>query len=43
MTTPAFARMLVVMKAMPGVGRGPTSITSAPMEQIPEARAVSSI
>ena len=37
MTTPASARMDEVMKAMPGVGSGPTSITLAPMEQMPAA------
>jgi len=40
-TTPASARMLVVMKAIPGVGRGPTRRTSTPMEQMPAARAFS--
>ena len=29
------------MNEIPGVGRGPTSMTSPPMEQIPEAMAVS--
>ncbi len=43
MTTPASARRLRVMKAMPGVGRGPTRITSTPMEVMPAVRAVSSI
>ena len=35
------ARMLVVIKAMPGVGRGPTRRISTPMEQMPAARAFS--
>ena len=43
MTTPASARRLRVMKAMPGVGSGPTSRTSTPMEVIPAVRAVSSM
>ena len=38
MTTPASALILLVMKAMPGVGSGPTRSTSTPIEQIPEAR-----
>jgi len=42
-TTPASARMLAVMKAMPGVGRGPTKRMSMPMEQMPDARAFSSM
>src|SRR6266702_2240958 len=42
MTTPASARIDSVMKAMPGVGRGPHSITSTPIEQMPEAMACSS-
>ncbi|EKD34854.1 MAG: hypothetical protein ACD_75C02162G0004 [uncultured bacterium] len=42
-TTPASARIEVVMKAIPGVGRGPTSRTSTPIEQIPAAKAFSSI
>ena len=41
MTTPASARIDDVMKAMPGVGSGPHSMTSAPIEQIPAASAVS--
>jgi len=32
-----------VRNAMPGVGRGPTRRTSTPIEQIPEAIAVSSM
>ena len=43
MTTPASARMLEVMKAMPGVGSGPTSRMSTPIEQMPEASAFSSM
>ena len=43
MTTPASARMEVVMKAMPGVGSGPTSWTLTPMEQMPAASAFSSM
>ena len=42
-TTPASARIDSVMKAMPGVGSGPMSITSTPMEQMPEAMACSSM
>ncbi len=38
---PASARMLRVMKAMPGVGMGPTRNTSTPMEQMPAVRAFS--
>ena len=38
---PASARMLHVMNAMPGVGSGPTSSTSTPIEQIPEVMAFS--
>jgi hypothetical protein len=34
-TTPASARMDQVMNAMPGVGSGPTSMTSAPADTIP--------
>ncbi len=43
MTTPASARIEWVMKAMPGVGSGPHSSTSTPMEQMPEAMACSSM
>ena len=43
MTTPASARRLRVRNAMPGVGIGPTSSTSTPIEQMPEAMAVSSM
>ena len=43
MTTPASARIEVVIKEMPGVGIGPTSITSAPIEQMPAASAFSSM
>ena len=43
MTTPASARIDQVMKAMPGVGSGPTSITSAPAETIPAWSALSSM
>src|SRR5215469_437086 len=42
-TTPASARMLRVRKAIPGVGSGPTSQTSTPIEQIPDSMAVSSM
>ena len=35
--------MDVVMKAIPGVGNGPTKSTSTPMEHIPAARAFSII
>jgi hypothetical protein len=42
-TTPASARIDSVMKAIPGVGSGPVSITSTPMEQMPEAIACSSM
>ncbi len=37
--TPACARMLCAMKAMPGVGSGPTSMASTPIEQIPATSA----
>ena len=43
MTTPASARMLRVRNAIAGVGSGPTSHTSTPIEQIPDAIAVSSM
>ena len=43
MTTPASARRLRVRNAMPGVGSGPTSSTSTPIEQMPDAIAVSSM
>jgi hypothetical protein len=43
MTTPASARRDRVIKAIPGVGSGPTSSTSPPMEQMPEVRALSSM
>ena len=43
MTTPASARMLLVIKEIPGVGSGPTRSTSTPMEQMPEAMAFSII
>ena len=42
-TAPASARRLRVRNAMPGVGIGPTSSTSTPIEQMPEAIAVSSM
>ena len=42
-TTPASARIDEVMKAMPGVGSGPHSITFAPIEQMPEAIACSNM
>ncbi len=42
-TTPASARIDWVMKAMAGVGSGPLSITSTPMELMPEAMACSSM
>ena len=41
MTMPASARMLTVRCATAGVGMGPQSITRPPIEQIPEAMAVS--
>ena len=40
-TMPASARMLTVRWATAGVGMGPHSITRPPMEQMPEAIAVS--
>ncbi len=43
MTTPASARILRVRNAIAGVGSGPTSHTSTPIEQIPDSIAVSSI
>ena len=43
MTTPASARIDQVMKAIPGVGSGPTSMTSAPAETIPACIALSSM
>src|SRR6185312_13256980 len=43
MTAPASARIEVVMFAMPGVGSGPTSSTSTPIEVMPAARACSSM
>ena len=42
-TTPASARIDEVMYAIPGVGSGPTSITSTPIEQMPAASACSSM
>ena len=42
-TTPASARIDQVMNAMPGVGSGPTSITSAPAETMPACSALSSM
>ncbi len=42
-TTPASARSERVRKAMPGVGSGPTSSTSTPIEQMPDVIAVSSM
>ena len=42
-TTPASARMLLVRYATAGVGMGPQSMTSPPIEQMPEASAVSSM
>ena len=42
-TTPASARIDSVRNAMPGVGSGPHSITSTPIEQMPEAIACSSM
>ena len=39
----ASARIEVVMLAMPGVGSGPTSSTSTPIEVMPEASACSSM
>jgi hypothetical protein len=41
--TPASARMLRVRKAMPGVGIGPQTSTSTPIEQMPEVKALSSM
>ena len=43
MTTPASARIDQVMKAIPGVGSGPTSMTSAPADTMPAWRALSSM
>src|SRR5450432_628230 len=43
MTTPASARIDDVMNAMPGVGSGPTSMTSAPAVTIPACSALSSM
>jgi len=43
MTTPASARIDEVMNAMPGVGSGPQSITSAPIEHTPAAMACSNM
>jgi len=43
MTTPASARIDQVMNAMPGVGSGPTSSTSAPADTIPACSALSSM
>ena len=43
MTTPASARSVRVRKAIPGVGMGPTSSTSTPIEQMPDDMAVSSM
>jgi hypothetical protein len=40
-TTPASARMLTVRCATAGVGMGPVSSTVPPMEQMPDAMAVS--
>ena len=42
-TAPASARIEVVMLAMPGVGSGPTSATSTPIEVMPAASACSSM
>ena len=42
-TTPASARIDEVMNAIPGVGSGPTSITSAPADTIPACIALSSM
>jgi hypothetical protein len=42
MTTPASARMEWVINAIPGVGMGPKSRTSTPMEQMPAVMAYSS-
>jgi hypothetical protein len=41
--TPASARRLLVKNAIAGVGNGPTSKTSTPIEQIPEVNADSNI
>ena len=43
MTMPASARMLLVRKAIPGVGMTPTMSALTPIEQIPETRAFSSM
>ena len=43
MTTPASARIDSVRNAMAGVGSGPRSITSTPIEQMPDAIACSSM
>jgi hypothetical protein len=42
-TTPASARIDQVMKAIPGVGNGPTSMTSAPADTMPACSALSSM
>ena len=42
-TTPASQRIELVMNAMPGVGSGPVSQTSAPIDTMPEASAVSNM
>ena len=41
--TPASQRMSTVRNAMPGVGIGPTWITSTPIEQMPAASASSNM
>ena len=43
MTMPASARMLTVRCATAGVGIGPHSITRPPIDEMPEAIAVSSM
>jgi len=40
---PASASVEAVIYAIPGVGRTPARYASAPMEQIPDTRAYSSI
>jgi hypothetical protein len=42
-TTPASQRIDDVMNAMPGVGNGPVSQTSAPIDTIPAASADSNM
>jgi hypothetical protein len=43
MTMPASARIDEVMKAMAGVGKGPVSQTSAPIDTMPASSALSNM